>query len=324
MQRSGECRDRFSHYLTPDQNKLNEEDSINGEFGGIGATLELRDGSITIVAPMPNTPAERARLKPGDIILKIDDKEPNTLIEAVKLIRGKEGTRVKLTVLRKDRTKPLELVLVREVIIAHPTTSTRDPKHPTIGIVKVAHFDGNTFQSFKDAINSIKARGVNRIVIDLRNNPGGLVNVVLDMLGLFAKEHALALTIRTKYESESVGYPELFMSLQREIGLFKDMKVAVLINGGSASASEIFAGTMKDWGYPIVGEKSFGKGVGQNRFNLTDGSVLWLTTFEFLVGNNRVPIRDEGVTPTIEVKQPEESKRDLQLNKVVKILEKMH
>jgi len=231
-----------------------------------------------------------------------------------------------LEVWREKFDKPRIFTLTREVIHIESVTAVileakLGDRKDKIGHVRVLNFRANTVADFEKAIKTLVEKKVYKVILDFRNNPGGLLSSVLEMLAFFMKAQDIAVTVKERV-NEKV-YDAAYIAGNYDIrgfGNFRGMKVVVLINGGSVSASEIFAGVMKDWGYPVVGEKSFGKGVGQSVFKLSDGSTFWLTTFEFLVGNRRVPIRDQGVIPTVLVVQPEDGKQDLQLEKAVELL----
>ena len=321
MRRLGKCRDKFSYYIPPEEVEEQEE-NIKGEFGGIGLELTQKDGIIIVVAPMDGTPAARTGFKPEDIILKVDGKEVESLNQAVRLIRGPAGGKVEIEIFRKGSEEPVKLVVMREKIIIHAVKS-RDvtANGQKIGVIKINQFSETASGEFKEALTQIKKRNIKTAVLDFRNNPGGLMNEALRMLALFMKPKDVAITYRDRHST--ISYDAAYLRLElgiRSFGEFRGLKIVVLINKGSASASEIFAGTMKDWGYPVVGEKPFGKGVGQNVFTLSDGSAFALTTFEFLVGNSRVPIRDKGVSPKYEVLNQDNSEKDLPMEKAIEIL----
>lgn len=329
MERSGKCRDKFTHLTPATLAKFDLEDK-RGEFGGIGGILTFKDEQVVIMSILPGTPAERAGLKPGDLILKINGQEVKDTIEAVKVLRGEPGTNVTLLIWRQSFDKPQEFTLTRALVhIDSVITKVIEAKvgknKVRVGVVKITQFQANTTADFEKAIRKLANKKVNKIAIDLRNNPGGLVGTALEILAFFMKANDVAIVHKSR-EKEDV-YDANYVAANSDIrgfGNLRRLKVVILINGGSASASEIFTGTMKDWGYPVVGEKSFGKGVGQEPIKLSDGSIFWLTTFEFLVGNHRTQIRDHGVTPTAEVKNPDHAPgtepKDLQLEKAVELL----
>ena len=320
MRRLDKCLDKFSYYLPLEEVEEFKIDTT-GEFGGIGLELIQKDGLVVVMAPLDGTPAARAGFKPEDIILKVDNKEVESLKQAVRLIRGPEGSKVEIEIFRKGSAKPIKIVVTREKILVHPVKS-RDvvANGKKAGVIKVNSFSEKTSREFQHALYTFKKQGVKNIVIDLRNNPGGLMHGALEMLALFIKPGDLALTYRTREEELFYNYNFLCDRRRLDCGKFRDLRVVILINKGSASASEIFAGAMKDWGYPVVGEKSFGKGVGQTLHTLSDGSKFALTTFEFLVGNNRTPIRDKGVFPNYEVQNSDNPENDLQMEKALEIL----
>lgn len=340
MRYSGKCRDKHTHYYSPQDAKEHYED-LNGVFGGIGVEIAQEGSHIVVVAPFPGTPAERAGVEAMDIILKIDGKTPKNVPEVKLLVRGKPGTRLTLVVFRKKIQKELVFKITREAIIVPMVKWRVFPADPKIGIIKIAGFDKSAPLKFGGALIKLARRGVRNIVIDLRNNPGGWMDGAIKMLSLFSQPSDTLLTVRFRASGQVYNQNTLtegqmqyrFITLLILDKILKnkslgDIGVVILINNGSASASEILAGTMKDWGYPVIGEKSFGKGVGQNLYDLSDGSILMLTTFEFLVGNGKTAIRDKGVAPTIEVRMPERKpgervtsdKDDPQLMKAVEVL----
>ena len=341
MRRSNKCRDKFTHYSTPEEVKQ-FDDAMAGKFGGVGIEITQKGDMVVVVAAIEGTPAERAGIKANDIILKVNGKETESVDEAASLIRGKPGTKVTLTVFRQKTKKELTFTLTRETIVVESVKWRLSSADPKIGVIKINRFDHEVPEKFAKAVIGLDKEGAKRVIIDLRNNPGGYLDSALAMLGLFAQKKDIILTVRHRHSEEvitlSKGMPlrawkshmDASQALLKDLNKdsLKDISVVILVNNGSASASEIFAGTMKDWGYPIVGEKSFGKGVGQEIISLSDGSRLALTTFEFLAGNGKAVIRDKGVKPTIEVKVPEENSRnkkedkdDLQLMKAIEVLE---
>ena len=327
MRRMGKCRDEFSRYISPEEVKLDRE-TADGEFEGVGMEVTERDGFVVVVTPIKNSPAQKSGIKPEDIIVEVDDKEVKGLNDAVRKIRGPRGSKVKIKIFRKGSAEPLFFEITRENIVLRSIevekTSVRGQE---VEIVKVNLFAENASKQFRQALLDLKKTGIKNIVIDLRNNPGGRLDVALGMLALFMKPTDIAITYKTRHLETvyDVKYLDEYLKYfghARNFGEFLDFKAVILINKGSASASELFAGAMKDWGYKIVGEKSFCKGVGQTVFPLPDGSEFWLTTFEFLVGNSKTPIRDKCVSPDIEVTENPDPKtgQDKQLDKALEIL----
>jgi carboxyl-terminal processing protease len=342
MRRSGKCRDKFTHYYTPEEFRRADEDLV-GSFGGVGLEIMQEEDAVVVIAPIGGTPAERAGIRPRDVILKVDGKEVGDIYNAVSLLRGKPGTKVSLTIFRKGSKDELVFTLTREIISNQTVKWRLSSVDKKIGIIVIRRFDRPVPAQFAEAVVGLIKKGAEGAVIDLRNNPGGLVDSVLALLGLFANDTDTLMTYRYRHSAEVIKLATMPLltklayitasvdiAVALKINSLKNFPVVILINNGSASASEIFSGTMKDWGYPIVGEKSYGKGVGQEMNPLSDGSCLVITTFEFLVGNGRVAIRDKGVKPTIEVKPTErknsESKKqddkdDAQLMKAKEVLQ---
>ncbi|MDP2669069.1 MAG: S41 family peptidase [bacterium] len=332
MRRLGKCRDKFSYYVPPSEVPEFFAE-YKGEFDGVGIEITQKDNRVVIVAPLEGTPGERAGLKPEDVILEVDGKEIDNIKQAVKLLRGPNGSEVKIKFWRKDSTEPKTVTLVREKIIIQFVRSRElTVAGQKIKVIKINSFGEKTYGQFRDAFLEAKRNGIRLAALDLRNNPGGLLIQVLKMLSMFMRQDDVTVTYRTRNASE----PYDAAYLQKTYGVitfgeFRDaFKIVILVNKGSASASEIFSGTMKDWGYKVVGEAAgevkkgkgvtFGKGVGQTCVPLPDGALFCLTTFEFLVGNNRVSIRDKGVVPDVTVQESKKKDEDKALDKAVEIL----
>lgn len=323
MRLLGKCRDKFSYYIPREEVTAWTED-LGGEFGGVGLEITQKDGRVLVVAPLENTPGDRAGFKPEDVILAVDGKDVDNVQQAARLIRGLAGSKVEIKYWRKDFSEPKTIVIVREKIIVQ-LVKVRDISlaGQKIKVIKVNSFGDKTYTQFKEALDLAKRKGIKSVVLDLRNNPGGLLSQTLRMSALFMRSEDTALTYRTR--KESLKYDAFYLTKMygiRRFGEFRDLKIVILINKGSASASEVFSGAMKDWGFVVIGEKSFGKGVGQECKPLSDGAILCLTTFEFLVGNNKTPIRDIGVIPNIEVKKSDDKDKDEQLDRALEILTK--
>ncbi|MDO8574843.1 MAG: S41 family peptidase [bacterium] len=319
------CRDKHSAWHSKEEYELFESD-IEGKFGGVGLEVADRDGKVVVVSPIDGTPAFRAGFKPEDVIVKVDNKPVLNLMDAVTRLRGKPGASVKITVKRDERE--ISFNVVREVIIVHAVSAkTINSPSGAIGYVKVKTFSEIMPEEFRKEIIKLRDQGVNKVILNFRNDPGGLLWSALDILYDFARPGDVSMVMRERNKETvfDTNYVASALSKQREPGMFRDLKIVVLINKGSASASEIFAGAMKDWGFPVVGSRSFGKGVGQTLFPLANGSKLRLTTFEFLVGNSKTKINDVGVIPNYEVPDPAPSpaetlREDKQLEKAIEIL----
>ena len=309
------CRDKYSDWYSKEEIELNEPD-LEGKFGGIGLEVQNKDDKVVVISSIDGTPASRTSIKPNDIIVKIDNKPVLNLNDAVTRLRGNAGTLVEITVKRGG--SEILFKIVREVIIIHAvSTKVIDNPSGAIGYVKVKIFSETMPEDFRKEITNIRSQGITKFILDFRNNPGGLFHSALDLLSNFARLGDVSIVMRERNEETIFN--------NKKTGNFYDLKVVILINEGSASASEIVAGAMKDWGFPVVGTRSFGKGAGQTLVPLMNGSVLKLTTFEFLVGNSKTKINGIGVIPTHEVPDPVLSEmgvphEDKQLEKAIEIL----
>ncbi len=286
--------DAYSVYYTEDEfNALMEESS--GNYCGIGAVVQkdIKTGLVTIVRVFKQSPAEEAGLKAGDILYMVDDMEITGLdldILVRTYIRGEEGTEVVLTVLRGDDYQKVELHITRRMI----ETETVEYKmlDNNIGYVTVTEFDQPTYEQFKNAIEELQKEGMKGLVIDLRNNPGGLLNTVVDMLDYMLPDGLLV------YTSDKNGNGDKYYS---DDGHQVDVPLVVLVNGNSASASEVFTGAIKDfkWG-TIIGTKTFGKGIVQDIIPLGDGSGLKITVAHYYTPSG-FDLHGKGIEPDIEV-----------------------
>jgi carboxyl-terminal processing protease len=284
--------DAHSNYLTQkDYKKLKVQ--TNGEFGGLGITVGVRDGALTVIAPIEGTPADKAGLKASDIILKIDNESTigMSIDEAVSKMRGKIGTPIDLTIVRKNEPKPLEVHIVRGNITIKSvyTKSIGDD----VLYVRVTSFDKKVVKDVKKAINRRKS-STKGIVLDLRNNPGGLLDQAVGLVDLFIDEGDIV-SQKGRDEDNKKSYTATSSSTITKVPL------VVLINGGSASASEIVSGALQDHKRAvIIGEKTFGKGSVQVVMPITDKEAIKLTIARYYLPSGRT-IQAVGVTPDIEV-----------------------
>jgi carboxyl-terminal processing protease len=313
----GSLNDPYSVYFNPEETKSFEEE-IAGNFEGIGMEVGMKDKSLTVVAPLKDTPAYRASIKSGDKILKIDDKVTTGLSveEAVKLIRGPKGTTVTLTIFREGLNQPKEIKIVRDVINI-PTLDT-EMRKDGIFVVKLYSFSANSSNLFRDAMKQFVNSGSNKLILDLRGNPGGYLEASVDMASWFLKGGKIV--VKEDYGDNRA--PEIFRSKGYDI--FNDkLNFVILIDGGSASASEILAGAMQDHGRAkLVGNKSFGKGSVQEVIDVTPDTILKITVAKWLTPNGN-SISDKGLTPDYPVEITEkdlENKIDPQMNKAVELL----
>ena len=265
----------------------------DGEFGGLGITIGMRNGALTIIAPMEGTPADKAGVKAGDIILKINDKSTlnMTIDEAVSIMRGKPGTSLTLTIVREGENKPLEIPITRDIIKIDSVYSKIIEKD-NILYIRVINFDKNVVKKTKEAIS--KHRDTKGIIIDLRNNPGGLLNQAVGLVDLFV-EDGVIVSQKGRYEEQNSEYKAT------KVGTISDTPVVVLVNGGSASASEIVSGALQDHKRAvIVGEKTFGKGSVQVILPVDEKEAIRLTIARYYLPSGRT-IQAVGVTPDITV-----------------------
>ena len=265
----------------------------DGEFGGLGITVGQKDGALTVIAPMEGTPADKAGVKAGDIILKINKQSTlnMTIDEAVNLMRGKPGTGIELTLVREGETKPLTIAIVRDIIKIESVYS-KMIENENILYVRVVNFDKNIVGDVQEAIT--KHKGAKGIVLDLRNNPGGLLNQAVGLVDIFIDE-GIIVSQKGRVESENAEYKA------SKSGTNTKLPLVVLVNGGSASASEIVSGALQDHKRAIIiGEKTFGKGSVQAVLPVVDNEAIRLTIARYYLPSGRT-IQAEGVTPDITV-----------------------
>ena len=263
----------------------------SGEFGGLGITVGIRDGALTVIAPLEGTPADKAGLQPGDIILKINDKSTldMTLDEAVNLMRGKPGTKIRLTIYRKGTAKPFTVEIVRAIIKVKSVYAKHIIK-PDILYIRITSFDRKVVQEVKKILQkNPKTKG---IIIDLRNNPGGLLDQAVGFSDLFI-DKGIIVSQKGRVRSEN----RIFYAHSR--GTIKNIPLVVLVNGGSASASEIVSGALQDHHRAvIVGEKTFGKGSVQVILPIDKDEAIKLTIARYYLPSGRT-IQAKGITPDV-------------------------
>ena len=286
--------DAHSSYLDKKQYK---EMTIktSGEFGGLGITVGIRDGAITVIAPIEDTPADKAGIEAGDIILKIDDKSTlgMTLDEAVSLMRGKPKTDIHLTLVRKNENKPLTKTITRDIIKIDSVYAKLYEND--ILYVRIKSFDKNVESAIKQAIRKHE-KNVRGLLIDLRNNPGGLLDQAIKTVDLFV-DKGIIVSQKGRIEEENIDFRA------STSGTYKEYPIVVLVNGGSASASEIVSGSLQDHKRAvIVGEKTFGKGSVQAILPISQDEAIRLTVARYYLPSGRT-IQAVGVDPDIEIKQ---------------------
>ncbi|MDD5431792.1 MAG: S41 family peptidase [Candidatus Omnitrophica bacterium] len=285
--------DAHSQFMDPDTyNELKVD--TEGKFGGLGIEITIKDGLLTVVTPIEDTPAWKAGIKAGDRIVKInkDLTRDLTLTEAVKKMRGKPGEAVVLTILRESEKKLLEIRIVRDVI------KIRDIKEAKIledgiGYIRLIEFRENTARDIKAALEKLSKEGMNALILDLRNNPGGLLDVAVNVSGEFVEKGKLIVYTKGRKPDQDMKF------YSRVAKPITGIPMIVLINEGSASGSEIVAGCLQDYKRAIiVGKTSFGKGSVQTVVPLGDGSALRLTTSKYFTPSGKI-IHGKGVVPDI-------------------------
>ncbi|MBN1778702.1 MAG: S41 family peptidase [Candidatus Buchananbacteria bacterium] len=318
--------DPYSVFFSPDINKQFEEE-LSGNFEGIGAEIGIRDDHLAVIAPLPNTPAAKAGLKAGDYILKIDDLDATniSLDLAVSKIRGKKGTPVVLSVFTEGDQQPHDVTITRDKIEIDSVrladskgqTETGKPQLLDGGIayIQLLYFNENTLADWNKTVQEILALNPKGIILDLRNNPGGYLSTAIEVAGEWVDGKTVVkeqLRDGSKIEHRANGQ-----------ALFAGIPTVVLVNGGSASGSEIVAGALQDYGVAkLVGETTFGKGSVQDVRNFSDGSAVKLTIAEWLTPKDR-NINHAGITPDVEVKMTQDdynAGKDPQLDKAIESL----
>ncbi|MDA2936577.1 S41 family peptidase, partial [Patescibacteria group bacterium AH-259-L05] len=283
--------DPYSVFLEPDLAKKFLED-ISGSFEGVGIEIGIKNNRLTVIAPLPYTPAHRAGLRAGDKIFAIDEKDTMgmSLDEVVHLIRGPKGTPVTLTIWRDGDKRTQDIEIIRDVI--EIKTVSWELKGNNIAYIQVSHFSEETWKDFQDIAHVVLRANPNGLIIDLRNNPGGYLDTAVNVAGYWISKDVV--TVSRDAQDKEVEY----QSSGR--GDFSHLDTIVLVNQGSASASEILAGALQDYKEgTVLGEQTFGKGSVQELESYRDGSALKITIARWYTPLGR-SIHDEGITPDIE------------------------
>ena len=304
--------DPYASFLDAEQFSMESQD-VHGSFEGIGAHVGIRDEKITIIAPMPDSPAEKAGIRSGEIILGIngDNTADTTLLEAVTKIRGEKGTTVDLLILHVNEATPVTITVRRGVIQIDSVSFQLMPND--IGYIYISNFTENTKSEVEIALKEFEESTTSgALVLDLRNNPGGLLNSVVDVTSLFINEGLVL------YEIDGSGARKDWPS--RRTGNHHNYPMVVLINQFSASASEVFCGALMDHQRAtIIGTKSFGKGSVNILRSLSDGSGIYFTVAHWFTPNGTL-IEGAGIEPDIVVDIPTDSVSDVQMEKALEIL----
>ena len=325
--------DPYTVFFPPEENEMFESD-ISGEFQGVGMEIGIKNKTLTVIAPLKDTPAERAGMRPGDKIIKIDDTISSdlTIDEAVRLIRGPKGEKVVLTVVREGSSEPIEVSIVRD-IIKIPTIDTQlrskegaivknnDGKtsdNSDVFVISLYNFSAQSANVFRESLQEFVNSGKTKLILDLRGNPGGYLEAAVDMASWFLPKGKVIVR-------ESLGNGEegkVYRSKGYDI--FNDnLEMVILVNGGSASASEILAGALSEHGIAtLVGTKTFGKGSVQELVPVTKDTSLKITIARWLTPNG-VSISEKGISPDVEVeisKEDIEAGKDPQMEEAIKLL----
>lgn len=314
--------DPYAVYYTPDE-LTSFLDETNGSYCGIGALVSqnVQTGVSTIVRVFEGSPAEEAGILPGDALYKVDGTEVigmDLSLLVNNYVKGEEGSQLTITVYRENSDEYKDITLTRRPIDVQTVSGKMLDEE--IGYISVAEFDRVTDDQFKSKIEELQGEGMKRLIIDLRNNPGGEVTTVVSMADYILKDGGRILTVANKKGTEE--------TYDAEDGHSLEIPMVVLVNGNSASASEVFTGAMKDYGVAtIVGTKTFGKGIVQTLMPLSDGSAIKLTTDHYYTPNGN-DIHGKGIEPDLEVELDEEAaqevvipeEKDNQLQKAVEVV----
>ena len=311
--------DPYSAYMSPDLFKEMQTDT-KGQFGGLGIEIGMEAGVVKVISPIDDTPAAKAGIKAGDYIVKIgkEQVQGKSLMEAVKLMRGPVGTSIDLTVRRKNLKKPLEFKITRKIIEVQSVSSSVISKDKNLGYIRLKSFNENSDEQFLKSIKKFEKNStIKGYVLDLRNNPGGLLTQAINITDFFLDDGEIVST-----KGRKVSETRKFFARKGDEIMGKP--IIVLINNGSASASEIFAGALKDHKRAIIlGENSYGKGSVQSIIPLRNGGGMRLTISKYYLPSGK-SISDVGVTPDILVEETGNdfkinSDKDNQLNYAIKL-----
>ncbi len=308
--------DPYTFFLPPQENKQFNED-MSGSFEGVGMEIAVKNGILTVVSPIKGNPAEKAGVKAADQILKIDgtDTKGMDVTDAVKRIRGPKGTQVTILFMRAGWDAPQEIKITRAVVVV-PIVETKEKGD--VFIISVAEFTANAPDLFRDALRTFVLSGKTKLVLDLRGNPGGYLDAAVDMGSWFLP------TGKVIVSEDYDGHEATIVHRSLGYDVFnKNLKMAILVNKGSASASEILADALRYWGVgKLVGETTFGKGVVQELVPITDDTALKLTVARWL-GPDGEQIPLSGITPDVEVKMTDDdvkAGKDPQLDAAIRIV----
>ncbi len=271
------------------------QEGTSGEFGGLGIEVGMEDGFVKVISPIDDTPAQRAGIKAGDLIIKLDEKSVKgmALNDAVKLMRGKPGSDIIITVVREGEDKPMEITITRDVITVKSVRGKT--LEPGYGYIRISNFQTHTAEDLRTSLEKLKKEndnGLNGLILDLRNNPGGILNAAVGVSDLFL-DNGLIVYTEGRIKDSKLTFTA------KPTDMLKDAPIIVLVNGGSASASEIVAGALQDHDRAIImGERTFGKGSVQTILPMNDEAALKLTTARYYTPSGR-SIQASGIEPDI-------------------------
>lgn len=306
--------DRYSIFLEPVVSQ-GEQESLRGNFGGIGATIGRNEAGEAVLTPIPGNPAAAAGIEDGDVLLAVDGVEITADMageEIAQMVRGEKGTIVVLTVRHPNQTEPVEIPIERGDILIPSVIARMLPEAPTVGYIQLTRFSGESVQEMEDALNNLQGQGAEGIVLDLRGNGGGLVESAVDIADEFISTGDLL------YQESKQGGEYIYKATPTGVAL--TIPVVVLVDGGTASAAEILAGALQDHDRAtLLGTQTFGKGSVQLIFDLSDGSSIHITSARWYTPD-RHQIDQQGLTPTVVV-QPTADGRDVQLEEAINLLQ---
>jgi len=313
--------DPYTVFLPPGENKVVQED-LSGSFEGVGIQIGFKGSQLAVIAPLPDSPAEKAGIKAGDFIIGIKDEGKKievgtigiTLPEAVKMIRGKAGTKVTLILTRDEVKTPLSIEVERKMLNVPSVILSYAGKDNTVAHLRISKFGGETAAQWNEKVDEIvKNKNIKGIVLDLRNNPGGYLEGAVDIYGEFVKTGSVGVI-----EERSDGNKKEYKT--ERIGRLMTMPLVVLVNGGSASGSEILAGALADANRAkLIGEKTFGKGSIQEPIQINGGSGLHITVAKWLTPNGTW-INGTGLEPDVKISDDEKTTEDEQVQDAVEFL----
>lgn len=308
--------DRYTRFLDPEEYKQMQQEN-KGDFEGIGAELDVKDGRVYIKRPIEKSPAEAVGLKPGDIILKVNDKliQGLPIEEVVDKIRGQRGTIVRLMIKREDIEEPLEFKIKRDIIPFTIVESKMEDDTNKIGYIALRQFNEKSDSQFDKALGNLEGQGMRGLILDLRENPGGLLDVAVDIGSRFIEDGDIVIIKQGNWENS--------LTVEKNKHNHRMYPLVVLINGRSASASEILAGAIRDHKVgTIIGTDSFGKGLVQTIINVQGGSAVSITTAKYLTPARR-DVNTEKIHPDIVIEPSDEdikNENDVQLKRAVEVL----